>query len=193
MEGPLARAFEDAAYYLAAAVAGVRSDQFGDPGLGEWTVLELIAHANRGFTTVEDYLLHPVATESPQSPYFAPEAIAARGRASVELLGDDPAQVVADTAARVVALVADAEPHATIGSPVGTMALAAYLPSRVAELVIHGIDLTRATGATISPPLEAVHVSLGFVVERAVLRESGIEVLLALTGRGELPPAFSIY
>jgi hypothetical protein len=193
MEGPLARAFEDAAYYFASAVAGVRIDQFDEPGLGEWTVLELIAHANRGLTTVEDYLLNPVATETPDSPYFAPEAIAARGRASVEALGDAPAQVVADTAARVVALVAESDAHATIGSPVGTMALAAYLPSRVAELVIHGIDLTRSTDATLSPPIEAVHVSLGFVTERAVQKGTGVEVLLALSGRGELPAAFSIY
>jgi hypothetical protein len=72
------------------------------------------------------------------------------------------------------------------------MTLAHYLPSRVAELTIHGLDILHAVDAELPPPATALQWSLMFVAQRAAGR-SGQDVLLALTGRGELPPGYSIY
>lgn len=192
MKGPLCSAFGDAAGFLVQAVRLVPETGWDSPGLGVWTVRELVAHANRGQTTVEEYLLRPRQPEPPDSGYFSAEAITARAREALSALGDDPAAAVASTASRVTALVESSPPDATIGSPAGTMTLVQYLPSRIAELTIHAIDVVRAVGAGLAPPATALQEAFAFVARRAALR-SGPEVLLALTGRGPLPTGYSVY
>jgi uncharacterized protein (TIGR03083 family) len=192
MDDAVAAAFSDASRFLVESVRLVPDTSWDQPGLGSWTVRELVAHANRGQTTVEDYLRHPQSPQPPGSPYFTEEAIAARGREAVLALGDDPAGAVAATSAAVTALVAQSPSDATIGSPAGTMTLAQYLPSRVAELTIHALDIVRAVGGELQAPATALQQSLAFVARRAAGR-SGQDVLLALTGRGELPQGYSVY
>jgi uncharacterized protein (TIGR03083 family) len=192
MNDPVAAAFREASEFLVAAVQAVPAAQWDRPGLGTWTVRELAGHANRGQTTVEEYLRHPRPPEPPGSTYFTEEAIAARGRESVEALGSDPAAVVEQDSRSVVALVEQTDPGATIGSPARTMTLAAYLPSRVAELTIHGLDIARAVQAEVEVPAGALREALRFVSEAAA-RRSGQDVLLALTGRGALPAGYSVY
>ncbi|MHB1585380.1 MAG: maleylpyruvate isomerase N-terminal domain-containing protein, partial [Acidimicrobiales bacterium] len=137
MDDERRRTFVEASGYLVAVVGQVPGDAWDRPGLGSWSVRELVAHANRAHTTVEEYLTEPRPPEPPGSDYFLPEAIAERGRQAVAALGDDPAAAVAADAARVVALVGATPLDATLGSPMGTMPLGQYLPSRVAELVVH--------------------------------------------------------
>jgi hypothetical protein len=93
---------------------------------------------------------------------------------------------------RVIALIQRSSPDDAIGSPIGTMTLADYLPSRTAELTIHGLDLTQALGVDLAAPTSAVRKSLAFVASR-VADGSGSEVLLALTGRGVLPAGYSVF
>ena len=48
------RAFDDAADWYLATVALV-GDRWQQPGLGEWTVRDLVGHASRSFLTIETY------------------------------------------------------------------------------------------------------------------------------------------
>lgn len=192
LDEQLRQTYAEASRYLVEVVRRVPADRWEGPGLGSWTVRELVGHANRAHTTVEEYLRDPRPPEPPDSEYFRPEAIAERGRQAVASLGDDPASAVAADSARVVALVEATPLDAILGSPMGTMALREYLPSRVAELAIHGLDLTGATGADLPPPRSVLEEALAFVARRAAGRQ-GEAVLRALTGRGELPAGYSVY
>jgi uncharacterized protein (TIGR03083 family) len=189
MDGPLADAFAAASRFLLDSVDLVGPSDWDRPGLGTWSVRELVAHANRGQTTVVEYLLRPRPPEG--RDYFTQEAVAERGRAAVAALGADPPAAVRAAGREAVALVADRAADAEIGTPAGTMALADYLPSRVSELTIHTLDLLRALDLDRPVPPAALRVSLEFVAGRAAA--TGPEVLLALTGRGTLPPGFSVY
>jgi uncharacterized protein (TIGR03083 family) len=194
MEGTSATAFKAASMFLLEVVAALSPEDWDREGLGSWNVRELVAHANRAHTTVEEYLLRPQPPEPRGSGYFSEAAIAERARESLQALGDDPAAAVATCSERVTKLIDGAAQDATIGSPVGTMTLAAYLPSRTAELTIHGIDLLNSLRRTTPPvPIEAIAESLSFTAGRAVSRGNGELLLLATSGRAELPEGFSVY
>jgi uncharacterized protein (TIGR03083 family) len=193
VDGPLAETYDTASRFFVQAVQAVPDDAWGSVGLGEWTVLDLVGHGNRAHTTVEEYLLRPQPPVGPGSDYFSEARINDRAREAVSALGDDPKGTVASTAARVVALVRKTPANAALGSPVRTMTLAEYLPSRIAELTIHGIDLTRALGAEIEAPPAALQQSLRFLADPLVRQGKAELALLALSGRAQLPPGFSTY
>lgn len=196
MEDALKTAFADASRFLVSAVALVPVTAWDEPGLDRWTMRELVGHANRSHTLIEEYLLRPLPPEPPGSSYFSDAAVAARGREAAAALGDDPAAAVRAASASAIALVGRTAPDAPVGSPMGTMPLARYLPSRTAELTIHGLDITRAVNAALAPPAAALQESLAFAAVSAARRggtETGVTVLLALSGRGALPPGFSVY
>jgi uncharacterized protein (TIGR03083 family) len=193
--------FAEAATAYAALVAGITPNQWAEPGLGEWDVRALVGHTSRSLVTVETYLGQPAASEDLPSPaaYLAaglgkadPAAVADRGRAAGQALGEDPAGFVRALVDRVLPMVAgDDDPLiTTVG---GGMRLRQYLPTRTFELVVHGLDISRATG------LSAPDYSAGLLTEvlslaaaAAVLGGRGPELLLALTGRTTLPSGFSV-
>jgi uncharacterized protein (TIGR03083 family) len=193
MDGPLADTYEAASGFFLEAVESVPDAAWGSVALGDWTVLELVGHGNRAHTTVEEYLLRPQPPIGAGSDYLSDARITERAREAVLALGDDPKGAVASTAARVTALVRKTSANATLGSPMRTMTLAEYLPSRIAELTIHGLDLTRALGADIAAPTAAVQQSLRFLADPLVRQGKGELALLALSGRAQLPPGFSVY
>jgi len=192
MDNGSVTAYRDASRFLVEAVRAVPDSGWDAPGLGDWNVRELVGHANRGHTTVADYLVRPQQPEPPGSTYFSDAAIAARGREAVRALGADPASAVAAASTAVVELIEQSPPDAKIGSPAGTMTLAQFLPSRTAELTIHALDIVRAIGADLSAPPTALRESLVYVAQRAA-RKSGQDVLLALSGRAPLPAGYSVY
>jgi uncharacterized protein (TIGR03083 family) len=196
MDDPSARAFEAASRHFVGLVASVPDDRWAAPALGTWTVKELVAHANRAHTTVVDYTERPQPPAAPGSDYFSSASIEARAREAVAALGDDPSAVRATVAAAsrtAVDLVGRCPPDTVLGTPAGAVPLAVYVPSRVAELAVHGLDLSRALGGD-GPvlPAEVLEEALVFVARRAA-RGAGAEVLLALTGRGDLPDGFNVY
>jgi uncharacterized protein (TIGR03083 family) len=195
MDDALAGAFADASRFLVEAVALVPATAWDGPGLDRWTMRELAGHANRSHTLVEEYLLRPQPPELPGSPYFSEAAIAARGREAAAVLGTDPAAAVRAASAAAIALVGRTAPDAVIGSPMGSMPLRLYLPSRIAELTIHGLDIAAAVPADLAPPPAALQESLACAAAAATRRggTAGVTVLLALSGRGALPPGFSVY
>lgn len=186
-------AFSSAADFLVVVVDRIASPDWARPGLGSWDVRELVAHANRGMTTVEQYLTDPMDPASVPADYATPESVAARARASVAALGDDPSATVRQTRDRVVPLIARTPMDAVVGSPFGHTSLGAYLPSRTAELTTHSIDIADALGIEVEVPGDALAETLRSVTNLAVAKGHGREVLRALSGRATLPPGFSVF
>jgi uncharacterized protein (TIGR03083 family) len=177
--------------YFVDVVAAIPPARYSSRWSDEWQVLDLVAHGSRGNSLVTEYLDRPVPPASKE--YFTPEAIAARARQAVEDLGEDPLAAVRAASAAAIASARAAAPDATVGAPIATMPLDDYLVSRCAELVLHGLDLARALSLDVAPSTAAVAGCVAFLGARAVQRGKGIDVALALSGRGDLPPGFSVY
>jgi uncharacterized protein (TIGR03083 family) len=192
--------FVEAATAYAELVAGIRPDQWADPGLGEWDLRALVGHTSRSLITVETYLGIPAANEDLSTPAAYLAGVAAvdhssvvdRGRAAGEALGDDPVGFIRDLIDRVLPLVAG-EDDPLITTILGGMRLRQYLPTRSFELVVHGLDIARATGQpTPDYSTGLLTEALQLAVAAAVLGGRGPELLLALTGRTALSPDFSV-
>lgn len=194
-----------AAHAFAAVTQDLQPNDWVKPALGVWTVRDLTGHASRALTTVQTYLDPSRTTNHPDLPdaaaYFRtaravladPAAVADRGRRAGAALGADPVTAVAGLAERVVALVERSEDNALVTTPVGTMTLIEYLPSRTFELSVHTLDLAAAAGLTPPAGLAGPIVgSLMLAVELAATDAHAAEVLLALTGRRPMPPGFSV-
>ena len=104
MDDATSAAYEQASGYFVGLVEHVGGSEWTSPGLGEWNVLELVAHTNRAHTLVESYLVHPQPAAGPE--YFAESAIAQRARDAVDALGDDPVATVRRDAERALAVIA---------------------------------------------------------------------------------------
>jgi uncharacterized protein (TIGR03083 family) len=191
MDGPLATAYRDASAFFVEVVEKIPEGDWMAPGLGAWNIRDLVGHTNRNHTLIEEHLLHPQVPLPRDSAYFDDDAIEQRGRDAAKALGSDPVAVVKASSAQAIHLVSATAPEATIGSPVATMALEEYLPSRIAELTIHTLDLEKAIGIEIAVPPTALEESLKWVIRR--LGQDGILVLRSLTGRSHLPVDFSVY
>lgn len=186
------------------------------PGLGDWDIRALLGHTCRAFLTVENYLA--AATEAtptvdlhtPEDYFRAtrarladPTAVMLRGREAGQALGEHPQQTAAEIADRVTRLVTDTPADALVATPVGGMTLRAYLPTRAFELTVHGLDLVRALdlpddpagGSAEASAGEAFADCLGPAVDlctRIATPADRLALLRALTGRGQLPPGFSV-
>ena len=191
MDGPALDQFVAASEFFVDVVAAIPPARHASRWSDEWQVLDLIAHGSRGNSLVTEYLERPVPPASKE--YFTPEAIATRARQAVDDLGSDALASVRAASAAAIASARAAAPDAMVGAPIATMPLADYLVSRCAELVLHGLDLTRALSLDVAPRPEAIAGCVAFLGARAVQRGKGIDVALALSGRGDLPAAFSVY
>jgi len=103
-------AFEGAAEWFVRVVP-LANGHLDEPGLGEWTMRDLIGHTSRALSTVESYLAKPATTVDVSSPvkYFTsvlasgdPAVIAQRGREAGEALGNDPGRSVRALTERVL-------------------------------------------------------------------------------------------
>jgi uncharacterized protein (TIGR03083 family) len=194
------RAFVDAADWFVGMAASV-GDRWDEPGLGEWDVRALVGHTSRSFLTVETYLARPAATVEVSSPadYYratrevtAGPGVAARGRDAGAALGGDPADAVAEIAARVLPLLERCDGTEMLTTIAGGMRLADYLPTRTFELAVHTTDLAAALGVPADIPATAADTALRIVAHLAVGDGVAGTVLLALTGRGGLPAGFTV-
>jgi hypothetical protein len=179
--------FQTASRFFADCVAAVPVERYEASWSDQWRVLDLIGHGNRANVLLVEYYERPVPPAGPE--YFLPENVAERGRQSVRQLGDNPVEAVRAASDRAVALVASAPDDAVVGTPFGEQMLATYLRSRTAELVLHGLDLE----TNIEVPNNALVECGVSLVELAVRKGHGLEVVRALSGRGSLPPAFNVY
>jgi uncharacterized protein (TIGR03083 family) len=196
-------AYRSAADTLVGVAGQVAAEQWEQPGLGGWTVRELTAHALRALTTVELYLGDGARADrydiDRPDQYFArmlhggdPDihrAVLDRGRAAGAEL-TDPVPAVAAVVARVLGLVDATDDAAVVRTPAGTMRLIDYLDTRIVELVIHTLDLGRATGIALDLDPAALDIALGVLVR---VKPGTLErTLMVLTGREAFAPAFNV-
>ena len=196
-------AFREASAWYLSTFEAVDPGRWGDPGLGEWSVLEVAAHASRAFLTIERYL-EPggghIDCDS-GAEYFrramhasdANASIAARGRDEAAELGEDPVGTVRGRASSALAAVESAPPGAVCVTFAGTLSLGDYLGTRVVELTVHTLDLAAAVGVPVAePPESAALVSL-IVLTAMAAQPSSAVLLRALAGRAPLPLGFNVF
>ena len=184
-------------------VTRIGEDQWETVALGEWSLRSLVGHTTRAILTVESYLLLDdpgFANVQNAESYYArvyrdltdPASVAARGVEAGIWLGDDPAQAIFDAIGRVTALV-DSAPKERIVSIGGLgIELPEYLRTRTFELVVHSLDISRATGLPHGQSPDALSATLELAAGISAARGDGETLLLALTGRGDLPEGYSV-
>lgn len=198
-----AEKFSRAADAFVRVVHGIKPDQWETLGLGVWSVRSLVGHTTRALITVGDYLELDPATQVDMETagdyygqiylvYTNPEAIAQRGVQAGIALGDDPIGHIEALKKRALDLIAvqDATRLVSLGGM--GIPLDEYLKTRVFELVVHSIDIARATGQVAHFSPELIEESAALAAGIAARKGDGEQVLMALTGREQLPEGFSV-
>jgi uncharacterized protein (TIGR03083 family) len=194
------RAFGDAAAWFVDMTTRV-GDRWDRPGLGEWTVRDLVGHTSRSLLTVATYLSRPADSVDIDSAagyvvatreIAAGSEVAARGRPAGTALGEEPPAEVARIAARVLPLVESRTGDELVATIAGGMRLSDYLPTRTFELAVHTCDLAAALGEPMDVPLTAAGQALHLVASLAADDRRAGPLLLAATGRKALPEGFSV-
>ena len=191
-----------AARSFATLVDRIPVQAYDGPGLGEWDLRALVGHASRSLVTVLTYLDRPAPGAAVVSAvdYYAhgvvagtdPAAVVGRGVAAGAALGDDPAAAVSALVASTIEKLQGFRDDYVLETIAGPMRLGDYLPTRTFELVVHGLDVARATGL-VAMYEEVVLAEASILAVRIAVRTGGGEdVLLALTGRTPLPAGFSV-
>lgn len=196
--------FGSAATSFAGLVRHIPADRWDGPGLGEWDLRSLVGHTSRSLITVSTYLRSTAAREDVISAagYYArmqevssgmgAAAVVERGRQAGRDLGDDPVAVIDGLVARALADVdAVEDPLIEVIGGLG-MRLSSYLPTRTFELGVHGMDIAAAVGIEFTQPTEVLAESTALAARIGVELGHGPAVLLALTGRRNLPSTFSV-
>jgi uncharacterized protein (TIGR03083 family) len=187
---------------VADLIGRVPEDAWDGPGLGDWSVRDLVGHISRSLVTVVEYFVRPVEAEELTDPadYYVAigsltahtAAITDRGRQAGRDLGEEPAARFMELVDEASTVVDRTDPDLVVHTFAGGMRAAAYLPTRTFELVVHAIDIAKATGLDYALPLEAIEEAAVLAARVAVKTARGADVLLALTGRRPLPVGFSI-
>ncbi len=190
----------DAARTFTGLVQRIGPRQWDRYGLGDWDVLALTGHTSRSLVTVLTYLDQPARTETVTTPegYLAAlgtmqidaKAVADRGRQAGDALEDDRARAVGKLFNDVTKRLQGQDLDAVITTIVGGMRVRNYLPTRTFELVVHSLDLARATGVTVEFDPEVLIEATQLAARTAVLQGQAQQMLFAVTGRPE--PGFSI-
>ncbi|MGC8461482.1 MAG: maleylpyruvate isomerase N-terminal domain-containing protein [Candidatus Dormibacteria bacterium] len=202
--------FIHAANGLVELVKQIPSQSWDTQALGVWTLRDLVGHACRAITTVEEYLAQnvegPIIMDSAEYFLLAlanssdPErkrkqdaAIAARGIEAGQRLGSEPHSRIAKIAERVCEKVSSTDGTVLLGTPVGPMPLSAYLPTRTFELAVHGCDIAHVLSI---PPPKLLDESIASACELAGRiashRENAAAILLLMTGRTGVPEGTSV-
>ncbi|MFI1988463.1 maleylpyruvate isomerase N-terminal domain-containing protein [Actinoplanes sp. NPDC020271] len=202
------RTYRSAAIAYAGLVAAVPSERLDDPGLGEWTLRELLGHTVSSALRQVPVVLAtraPVIEVATPEGYFAyarsapPDLVAAAhtastedARAAADQLGDKPADEVSTLIGRATEALSQVNDDDVITSAAGGMRVRDWIPTRTFELVVHGLDAATAIGVDYDLPVETLAESLTLASRTALGVGAGVPLLMALTGRTPLPPHFSI-
>jgi uncharacterized protein (TIGR03083 family) len=188
--------FRAAGEAFAELVGRIPDERWDAPGLGEWSVRDLVGHTGRALVTVRSYLAEPAeeATLADPVAYFRaalavdPAAVADRGRAAGAALGPDPAAAVRQQLERALAAVAAAEPDTVAGTPFGGIRAVDYLPTRTFELTVHSLDLGGACRLPANVPEGPLAASLELAARLALRSGKAERLLLLATGRPDPDP-----
>ena len=195
------QAFSEATAGFVDAVLSVPEDAWAAPGLGVWTVRDLVGHTSRALVTVEQYLdtmPAEVTIRTPLDYYTAGlqaatpalhDGVAERGRQAGAALGDDPVAAIRAIAQRVVDRVANEPDDAVCTSRFGGMLLIDYLPTRIVELTVHTLDLTDALDRPPTVRPDAVALTTAIMAQIA----DPLVLIRSLGGRAALPDGFNVF
>ena len=194
--------FSAAARAVGETIGQTPRDMWDGPGLGEWTLRDLVGHTSRSLVTVIEYLARPVADEAVPTAWayytaisagtFDTAAVTERGRQAGRDLGEDPAARFSHLVDEAVRVAEGTDPDLVVHTIVGGMRVAAYLPTRTFELCVHGLDIAAATGVPVDLPAPALEEACALGAVAAAQRGFGPSLLLAMTGRSGLPQGFSV-
>jgi hypothetical protein len=200
-------------YLAAAASLADLVERIGDvtwkgPGVGDWTLRDLLGHAvSSGLREVLNALDRPADTaviHSPEAYYAlarqvdpavyaaAVEASSADARRSGTDLGEHPGPVVRAFAVEVGRRLAHVPSTAVVTTAAGGMVIDDWLPTRTFELAVHGYDIAANTDARFEVADDVVGQAAALAARIAAAMGDGPSVLRALTGRGRLPDGFSV-
>jgi uncharacterized protein (TIGR03083 family) len=194
-------AFSEASAGFVDAVLAIPDDAWSAPGLGVWTVRELVGHTSRALVTVEEYLdtmPAEVTIRTPLDYYTAGlqvatpaihEGVAERGRQAGAALGDDPVAAIREIVHRVVGRVASEPDDAVCTSRFGGMLLIDYLPTRIVELTVHSLDITDAIDRP--PTIRPAAIALTTGIMAAIA--DPLVLIRSLGGRATLPEGFNVF
>ena len=195
--------FASAARSFADLVHRIPATAWDGPGLDDWDLRSLVGHASRSLITVSTYLQTAADREDITTPqeYYArvnpstlgidPAGIVERGRQAGRDLGDRPGDMIDGLVSRALSDLADSgDPLIAVIGGAG-IRLHNYLPTRTFELAVHGLDIARAVDIPLELPADVVEEATALAARIAAVQGHGQTVLLALTGRSELPASFS--
>ncbi|MEV6342614.1 maleylpyruvate isomerase N-terminal domain-containing protein [Actinoplanes sp. NPDC051851] len=202
------RTFRSAAIAYAGLAASIPPDRLDVPGLGDWSLRDLIGHTvSSALRQVPAVLATPapqVEIDSPEG-YFAyarsapPALVAAAVAASTEdarrtgaSLGTAPADMVSELVGRATQALANVNDDDPVVTSAGGMRVRDWIPTRTFELVVHGLDAAAAASLPLDLAPDALTESLTLAARVAALTGQGSTVLRTLTGRGPLPATFSV-
>jgi uncharacterized protein (TIGR03083 family) len=189
--GQITQTFQSAGTAFAELVGRIPDQRWDSPGLGEWSVRDLVGHTSRALVTVTTYLAQPgdqveladSVAYFQAAPAADPAAIARRGREAGAALGPDPAAAVHQQLARALAAVAAASPTTIVGTPFGGIRALDYLPTRTFELTVHSLDLRNACQLSAEVPEGPLQASLDLAARLALRSGKAAQLLLLATGR----------
>ena len=179
----------------------VPSDAWEKPGLGEWTVRELVAHVLKIFDgpVTSEEQDRPLAADSAAAYYILAmssprvhEEVAERARTRAASFGDSPVEAARAVVAGTLDAVDALDDAAPVTTNVGPVRLVDYLSTRVLEIVIHTMDVALAAGVPVETSREALTVTLALLGEIAVEHGDGAALAMALSGRRSLPEGFNV-
>ena len=194
-------AFRESALQLVDVLERVPSDAWEKPGLGEWTVRELVAHVLKIFDgpVTSEEQDRPLAADSAAAYYVLAmssprihEEVAERARTRAASFGDSPVEAARAVVARTLDAVDALDDAALVTTNVGPVRLVDYLSTRVLEIVIHSMDVSLAAGVPVETSREALTVTLALLSDIAVEHGDGIALAMALSGRRSLPEGFNV-
>jgi len=202
------RTYRAAAVSFADLVSRLPADRWDGPGLGDWSLRELVGHtagsalrqvppvlATTGgaltLGTPQDYWAF--ARSAPPELYAAATAASSvDARETGDWLGADAAVRVGELAGHATAALAAAGDDDVVTTAAGGMRVRDWLPTRTFELVVHGMDVAAAAEVSFDLPPEVLAEAVLLASRIAVAVGDGGLVLRALTGRGALPEHFSV-
>ena len=192
----------EAGEYFASIVDQVDIDGWDRPALGECCIRDLAGHTYRSFTTVLSYSLKPAVKVDLQRPVdyiqeaqktlIDPKHIAELGRAAGLEIIDDPRMMVRGFAMYVKNKLEELPDDFILARHFGGIQLIDYLPTRPFELIIHTMDLAKSVGVVSDPPEAGMEATIDIIGQMALSRGYASDLILSVTGRGQLPAGFSV-
>ena len=149
-------AFSEASAGFFDAVLSIPEDAWSTPGLGVWTVRELVGHTSRALVTIEDYLDTMPAEVTIRTPVdYYTAGLKTRRRASTtawpnaavrpERRSETIRSRRSARSSSAWSIESRVNPTTRSAPPASAaMLLIDYLPTRIVELTVHCIDLTDA-------------------------------------------------